>query len=69
MEISLAVENKLGRWPEISWALGGNNSYTVFAFWCGKRGLVCMCFEPFTPSRKYGAEFPERSSENDDASF
>ena len=20
-----------------------------------------MCFEPFTPSRKYGAEFPERS--------
>ena len=20
-----------------------------------------MCLEPFTPSRKYGAEFPERS--------
>ena len=20
-----------------------------------------MCFEPFTPSRKYGVEFPERS--------
>ena len=35
-------------------------SYTVFAFWC-KRGLVCMCFEPFTPSRKYGVEYPERS--------
>ena len=35
-------------------------SYTVFAFWC-KRGLACMCLEPFTPSRKYGAEFSERS--------
>ena len=28
--------------------------------WC-KRGLVCMCLEPFTPSRNYGAEFSERS--------
>ena len=35
-------------------------SYTVFVFWC-KRGLVCRCLKPFTPNRKYGAEFPERS--------
>ena len=35
-------------------------SYTVFVFWCN-RGLVCWCLKPFTPNRKYGAEFPERS--------
>ena len=48
----MAAEKKAKR---IYW-----ESYTVFVFWC-KRGLVCRCLKPFTPNRKYGAEFPERS--------
>ena len=48
------------RWVFIQITACIMKSYTVFAFWC-KRGLVCMCFEPFTPIRKYGVEYSERS--------